>query len=617
MLSRALSVWRLRAKLTGAGIKCAQWRLGVHRSYAKGAARGKQGARRNRIEYAKSEDGGLPGGTAADVHTVPTALLGVVVTDQAQKTSLEQLLDQIKPHQNLDSGTVAQLSRLAILLTPAFAQHASDEHLPSSLLRQLNRGPLPLELEATTAVIDRLPDGSSDGQEGLAYILDRDASPLSDGSSRPFNPAAQKPGSIYFQTSRNGAEHGLHTIQVPLAHTVFSTGMISTLHQSHFSFDRVANRLQMQNAQFLETKTLRLPLIAHGSPAAVALHVPVTPLTPLRVVLNCMGNIVRALSRDTSVEEPWLPLGSVEANPASLELEQAVSSYFKAFSMPPEAVNVWALIIPRHRFSSYDQQGKHPGGHVSSLARLTPELMRQYWKADYEALGKQRDFDAVVQEAIDAVIQEAIMDGGRFCRVLSGGGGWGKKAGLLSLDPDAEYSSRDLRHDQGWEFDFSDESEAATKKQQQEALGRVVEEGEHIMFFLAPREYGMAEEVRMNNSKLLSRAERAVLFGAVPSSIDTVPTTEHVNSSEAEPSPVIRHITNVFGALSEGGMAFTCANHDGNTKTKFDVPYGYVRVMESMDDSMAHGLGYDERPSSTTRSGSGANWRGVGTTSPD
>lgn len=67
--------------------------------------------------------------------------------------------------------------------------------------------------------------------------------------------------------------------------------------------------------------------------------------------------------------------------------------------------------------------------------------------------------------------------------------GLGQKAGLLSLDPDVHYSTRELRQDEGWKFDFDgvdDGSAAATEAQKNQALGQIVKEGESIMFLLAP-----------------------------------------------------------------------------------------------------------------------------------
>lgn len=110
-------------------------------------------------------------------------------------------------------------------------------------------------------------------------------------------------------------------------------------------------------------------------------RLPLIPLTSPRKVLHCAGNILRELS---SPEDPNTGV------PASRELESAVDRYLTENPQAPgRKLDIFALItVP-------DRQPPENGN-------IDP------WN---------------------------LQSGQKLRRVLSGGGGWGKKMGLLSIDP--------------------------------------------------------------------------------------------------------------------------------------------------------------------------------------
>ncbi|KAK1035828.1 hypothetical protein LTS16_014231 [Friedmanniomyces endolithicus] len=464
--------------------------------------------------------------------------MGVVTTDDAQRTSITQLLDSIKhkshePSPGPDTGPAS----LLLLLTPTYAQRALSgavSHLVLEALRIKGANTLPKGLDVTTAVVDRLPSDNDRvaGEEGMAYYFMRNA---------PSSP-------------------------------------ISTLVHTRYK-NEVNKGLVIDEQQHLEAQSVVLPF--RKTNGAVSTEVPLVPLTPLRVVRNSMGNIIRALSSATAHEEMRDKATPSEPQPASQELEAAVTAYFKALGMPPEAVNVWALILP-----IISRSGLNNEGPVSRRLRaLRPEAIPETWTSEA----------ALMDLCMDTLIPRYFRSGGRLHRVLSGGGGWGKKAGLLSLDPDSKYSSRDLRADEGWEFDFDDESDGAVEKQQRQALGEIVTEGESVMFLLAPRETECFTQSRAKTWSYLNSSDLAAVFGAVPSTIDTVP-EERSNDpgSAADRPPHVHHRPNFFGALSEGGLALTITSnpefentkHRGrvNSQTKLDVPFSHIQVTEGAAD---------------------------------
>ncbi|TKA83334.1 hypothetical protein B0A55_00600 [Friedmanniomyces simplex] len=508
--------------------------------------------------------------------------MGMVTTDNAQPTSIAQLLGSIERKANDGApGPDNRPASLVLLLTPTYAQRALSgalSHLVLEALRIKGRDALTKPLDVITAVVDRLPsnDNRTLGEEGIAYMFMRNTSSLQIASQTVYNKNAQKPGSITFELPALPQRPSQYGIQLPLAQTVFSTGKASTLVHTRYKYDP-AQGLVLIKQQHLEAQTVDLPFRADYG--AVSLQFPVVPLTPLRAVRSSMGSIVRTLSSATVREETQTQTS--EPQPASQELEAAVTSYFKALEMSPEAVNVWALIMPTTRPTK-----KHRGGYnVRYLWMLKSDHISQSWTSEGPPL---------LDRLNDAILRQ-LRGGARLHRVLSGGGGWGKKAGLLSLDPDSMYSSRELRADEGWEFDFDDEGADAVEKQQRRALGEIVREGEGIMFFLAPRDLERFKESRAKAWSYVERADSAAVFGTVPSTIDSVPeesaSDARVTGSGADIRPRVQHRANLFGALSENGLALKFTpdvklrpelelRRPGYVQTKLDVPFGNIHITE-------------------------------------
>lgn len=300
-------------------------------------------------------------------------------------------------------------------------------------------------------------------------------------------------------------------LQIPVANTLFHNGKTSTLFAQRWN-------LQSSNESTFEhvsCKKTWLPqqIIHIGSVFAdegmrfqlhhfVRSHL--VPITPARTIAAAVGNIVRRISGDDASEE---------AAPASEELERAISTAIEQGQIPAQQASVWALIRPQR----------------------------------YAALDRAVQF----QSAIRDLIPYAILSGGRLHKVLSGGGGWGEKHGLLALDPDSDYNQHLLAH----ESSFGDDQDVEAGKR--EALGEVAKPGDTITFYVfkPPSDIDIANfqmPVFWNGNQA---AATTLIFGSLPSTMDAMPeieTTEamvHAHSSEL----TVEH--NHFGVLSEQGMS--------------------------------------------------------------
>jgi hypothetical protein len=150
---------------------------------------------------------------------------------------------------------------------------------------------------------------------------------------------------------------------------------------------------------------------------------------------------------------------------------------------------------------------------------------------------------------------------------VSGGGGWGIKQGLLSLDPEMKYVGiEDTR------FDFSDES---LENQQASALGRLAKEGDYIQFFTSER--GNVSRQALNPQvRRHSQTDNSTVLGAVPSTVDSVPSLgDGAQQIIKRKGPVINE--GHFGCVSESGMFLHREDPElGNWDTKVDMPYSYL-----------------------------------------
>jgi hypothetical protein len=519
---------------------------------------------------------------------------GVVTTSRPADTSLDELVRDIEPLPKAKiTGSHESPTILVILLTPGLARYALDGNLSDALYQRFK---IPwksgVRLETTSAVVDRLPAGTDkpEGAEGMAYMLFRDPPMAKPEDRTAFQQSAQKPGSLTFRLPRLVPQKATplidYDLQLPLSQTIFTTGLVSTLFHRKFAVKCAPSSpaLKLLHEESLESQTLQLPAMRQTW-GTQSLTMPLVPLTPFRTIEYVMGNIIRKLSSR--------PTGSTEAPnngktdqtessdvadtsmPASEELEKSVSRYFEALGLQPETVSVWAFVVPAASDVSGPVKKIISGPSMDRVSSAGEKLITSAWHPDTQAA-------KFMAKNANNAIRLMLPYGARLIKVLSGGGGWGKKAGLLSLDPDVRYSTRDLRHDQGWKFDFDgvdDGTGTAAETQKNQALGQIVKKGERIMFMLAPKpEHVPANQTQEHGAKTNPDNEDPkrmldLVFGAIPSSIDMVPQDVASDTDVA----TIRHYPGRFGMLSEGGMAVTVSPMNGPSpsgQSKLDVPFG-------------------------------------------
>ncbi|KAJ9638918.1 hypothetical protein H2199_006779 [Coniosporium tulheliwenetii] len=300
---------------------------------------------------------------------------------------------------------------------------------------------------------------------------------------------------------------------------------------------------------------------------AVDFSLPLVPITRSRRIEAGMGNIVRRVSDETD------GTGSI---PASQELEEAVSAYFKVKEIPPHAMIVWALVYPAAIKDGKELPGQDSTGGSTVKEDVVGGSVLSFIQS---SLGSP-------PSEWSSYIWTALKEGARLHRVLSGGGGWGKKAGLLSLDPDSSYSASSAGVD---EADLSGSNFAMNEKQ---ALGEVSKPGDYVQFFVAQDEPAQAELTLDASADNRVAAQQSLHFGTIPSSIDLIP-EDPGTASVPSGKPALETFRNHFGALSETGIGIVIKRRiliqqrrpkrdsildEERTKTKIDVPFSAFRI---------------------------------------
>ncbi|KAJ2897058.1 uncharacterized protein MKZ38_005008 [Zalerion maritima] len=288
------------------------------------------------------------------------------------------------------------------------------------------------------------------------------------------------------QTSAAGGEI---EVTQPLANTIFDNGMQSTLRASTWARDQAGTYGLIEE---FPLSTQRVVPDSTTKQSTTSGSVPLMAVCPPRKVTSGLGNIIRQIEIDG------------ENVPASKELEKNIDKLLTN-SPDPGPVSIWACMIPEDKLSS---------GGCSFMDIFQKEKLDSF----YEDIQGQQMAQVPVK---------MLVDGCQIFQVLSGGGGWGAKQGLLSLDSETSYSIGDTDEDLEMfvkSFTSFNISGAATG---------MVTPGDYVQFFI-------------NFPSTPAKPSPGTFLGVGGSSLDSPVSTE----GEHAISMLVGH----FGTLSSKGM---------------------------------------------------------------
>ncbi|MCJ1464420.1 hypothetical protein MMC07_003033 [Pseudocyphellaria aurata] len=448
---------------------------------------------------------------------------------------------------------------VVLLVTPSRLELLNDNSnfIPKLLTLLFNSPNEVPKLDVLVAVIDKipyprpseLPDWKDkfqqkDGCEGISFMVGEseelapDLWTARDWAGRQGKTAVGQPSALSFRLKPNAqtmdsiaarnskGSEASYEFQLPLANTLFHNGQVSTLYAERWVSTESTNDLSRVRRNSLPQQTLHI-----YREAQIKLDMMLNPIVPPRIIAAAMGNIIRQFYT-SSDSNPQVTV------PASKELEVAVSRYIELSQDHTQKTDIWALVTPREYIKSGPWEWNNP--------------------------------------------QKLFENGSRLHKVLSGGGGWGIKEGLLALDPDCDYNYPEHDTEMDFGVDSTKDFEGA------QSCRNIVRPGDQVAFLaptplVEPRRSG-SEPSECLSSWVLNTSSLAV-FGTLPSTLDAIPESD---SASCQPSLPFNHLLarNHLGVLSENGMSIKIHNdgfddtekmgaekHGLVVQTKLDAPY--------------------------------------------
>ncbi|KAL2199958.1 hypothetical protein P885DRAFT_29485 [Corynascus similis CBS 632.67] len=431
-----------------------------------------------------------------------------------------------------------------ILASRSLAPWLDDNVFLSRLLAASGMADVePSNVSVLTAAVDEVPRYD----RRLDYFASSEGISILRGHKRRILP------SLHFSTATSAspslpsdqqpASPSPFRVHVPLANTLFANGRQNTMSASQWWFPNqlhIGSQLPvLKQKVHLTNQTVILPPndlgFTPGSGTGVSGRI--IPVTPARRVVGSMGNILSKIEING------------EPAPASQELEHIVHLLLK----PPRKLrednhgsdhttrgplDVWAMIIPPE--------------HVES-DRVTPPLPLDEYHPNREWRLARHCSNAVALH---------LAYGCRLHRVLSGGGGWGAKQGLLSLDSQVAPVTDEDKDLQSFIDSFRGGAAGGGR-------GGIVPAGSYVQFFVEGA-YPRPEQYMRPQHRRFDPEDR-------PRSLTTVFGTPGAVIG-ASPLEAVRPFHGLFGAISSEGVFVTGRKkaEDERITFKLDTPRSYV-----------------------------------------
>ncbi|EHK15396.1 uncharacterized protein TRIVIDRAFT_196254 [Trichoderma virens Gv29-8] len=425
------------------------------------------------------------------------------------KVNYGELFEQLRGKKALEN---ADGHNAAVLLTtPDFAKDLEDANIMGEFARLMAGSADVGRFHVLSAVVDHLagPIGSLRPFQGVSVLRGH----LNDMLPQLWQQSPPKSKDDADSVSALTFSLGDPALTLPLARTTFHNNRASTLLSSEFDLTRSTTHLARQTEK--HSQFVRVALDDDlESLAHLDMWTPLMPLTQPRTVTESFGNIIRGIEVDGTTI------------PASTELEDIVNALHKQNTQSgvlSGPVGVWAMVIPNPETS----------GALEDWLEEAPEPISVLPDVD--------DIRDTVK-ATGQHLKKLYSHGGRLYKILSGGGGWGAKKGLLSLDPQRTH------------FSLSEEEEMQNFIQSMSG-GGFTPQGSQIQFFMsAPALPDITEPF-----------VPGVAFGV--SGDVAVP---------RDPEPIQGFIGQHFGALSNSAIYLSGQGLPSGKETKLSVPHSRV-----------------------------------------
>jgi hypothetical protein len=429
-----------------------------------------------------------------------------------------------------------------------------------------------LDVTALVAVVDGLPSEEYEdtGQvtEGFAFLLCNHEIALpglweqNDMNATEYQSNHPRP-SITFKMRTNSSVDGSLDIDVPLANTLFRNGRAFTLLAS--KWNRSSGSDVFERIQQAEKKSVTVCPASPDTILPLHLEIPLVPLTPLRRVVSGLGNILRQVANREG-----------EIVSASQELEASIDSYFEVRSLDKQTATVWALLIPHSIVMNRRNSG---------ISEADPKQIRILWTNTLESSINSYVGHWLLQ-GHGATLHRVCMytyprhdyevELYKLIETVSGGGGWGLKQGLLSLDPETTLlNSAVINHNL--------DSSHSSSEDQIQALGNIAMPGSWVQFLISHNDTPNRppEIIDLGAAGSGSKSASNLSFGCIASTVDDIPQPSADSSTlsdDKDIQPPVSAYWGQFGAMSETGIFIRAVDDGVANGSKIDVPNSEFRL---------------------------------------
>ena len=481
----------------------------------------------------------------------------VQASDSPHIQNHEALVDHIE-------STVSNRAYGGTLFTTPNLAHWLDESHP--FLNQVVNKIWPTAFsqpKLRCAVVDAIPDPrqpptlnernplpglpwSETGHEGVSLRLTSAAEhifSLEGQFLKPEGDPEQQHGLIHFEFRAKqsfgvkGSNSPASSVILPAANALFINGRPSIMFST--SWTKIGNGsatyklAARRNMEHVYVKNGNMFRPDGGS------RFPHIQLTPARRIVSSLGNVLKQIQVDAG--SPLLASTAV----------QSLNHSREPFSASLELETIVPMLHDR-----LQKEGNSQDTPPQIFAAIIPAHKRDICMPGYYSLDRQ------------------VTEGASLHKITGGGGGWGSKQGLLSLEPAIDFS---LSAPSMSQFDTS-QLETGSRA----ALDDLLAPGNLVIFYATHPSFGRTS--RGSNDSLLAlggRAYKQTTLGVIAGISTITPPTNvqdesyitsliHKEQQEQQPrpsplpssppaqsltqSPII-HVQGFFGMLSEGGMA--------------------------------------------------------------
>ncbi|EXJ77200.1 hypothetical protein A1O3_10358 [Capronia epimyces CBS 606.96] len=404
-----------------------------------------------------------------------------------------------------------RVQTIVLLVTPLLAHLLDPEVFLKPVMTCLygdlrtETGTQELRVKSVAAVVDALPGPLSERgppmSEGLAFLM-------SSAPPRIVSTDEADPVTLEFMSSGTHDTHSksrravVRHLTLPVANTIFVNGNHATLLEDSWDITIRDSESVIAHQGRRSLKSCRVDMGCSGNDFLDG-SIPLQSLTRPRKVVRSMGNVLAEIEIDG------------KAVPASRELEKAVTEYINA--NPTRASHgpfqVFAFVRPPRAAHSEGQD---------------------FTKADKHA-GR---------------ILQGLWQDAKLFKVTGGGGGWGKKQGLLSLDTAVDFETV------GATAGFPDLETTENLSHEIGSHGMIPRDGT-VEFFLCSDGHVSRTRVEgscaqdQNSAKRTPHPSTSFVLGTA----SDPEIQEFQDTIENEHMPGVSFYPNHFGMISYGGAA--------------------------------------------------------------